>query len=52
MTKLSEENKYIKVSELSPNIRDINLLAKIVELGEIREVSNRNTGEEHKLWMF
>ncbi len=49
MTKLSEENKYIKVSELSPNIRDINLLAKIVELGEIREVSNRNTGEEHKV---
>ncbi len=49
MTKLSEENKYIKVSELSPNIRDINLLAKIIALGETREVTNRSTGEEHKV---
>ncbi|MBY9001930.1 MAG: single-stranded DNA-binding protein [Candidatus Heimdallarchaeota archaeon] len=46
---MSEENKYIKVNELSPNVRDINLLAKIVTLGDIREVSNRNTGEEHKV---
>jgi replication factor A1 len=45
---LSEIN-YIKVGELSPNIREVNLVAKVVELGEIREVTNRQTGEEHKV---
>ncbi|MFW9852619.1 MAG: hypothetical protein ACFFDS_06735 [Candidatus Thorarchaeota archaeon] len=45
---MSEIN-YIKVNELSPNTREINLLAKIVQLGEVREVTNRNTGEQHKV---
>ena len=45
---MSEIN-YTKVGELSPNIREVNLVAKVVELGEIREVTNRQTGEEHKV---
>ncbi len=45
---MSEIN-YIKVNELSPNTRELNLLAKIIQLGEVREVTNRNTGEEHKV---
>jgi len=46
---LSEEIKFIKIGELSPNIRDINLVAKVVELGEVREVTSRNSGEQHKV---
>lgn len=45
---MSEIN-YTKVGELAPNIREVNLVAKVVELGEIREVTNRQTGEEHKV---
>jgi len=45
---LSEIN-YTKIGELAPNIREVNLIAKVVELGEIREVTNRQTGEEHKV---
>jgi replication factor A1 len=37
------------VGELAPNIKEVNLVAKVVELGEIREVTNRQTGEEHKV---
>lgn len=46
---MSEEIKFIKINELSPNIRDINLVAKIVELGEVREVTSRNSGEQHQV---
>jgi len=46
---LSEEIKFIKISELSPNIRDINLVARVIELGEVREVTSRNSGEEHQV---
>ncbi len=46
---MSEEIKFIKINELSPNIRDINLVAKVVELGEVREVTSRNSGEQHKV---
>ena len=45
---MSEIN-YTKVGELAPNIREVNLVAKVIELGEIREVTNRQTGEEHKV---
>ena len=45
---MSEIN-YTKIGELAPNIREVNLIAKVVELGEIREVTNRQTGEEHKV---
>ena len=40
---------YTKVNQLSPNSREINLLAKILQLGEVREVTNRNTGEQHRV---
>lgn len=46
---MSEEIKFIKIGELTPNIRDINLVAKVVELGEVREVTSRNSGEEHQV---
>ncbi len=50
MTKLSEEEvSYLKVSEIEPNVRDINLVAKVLEKGEERTVTNRNSGEEHKV---
>ena len=49
MKKLSEEIKFMKISELTPNIRDINLVAKVVELGEVRTVTSRNSGEEHQV---
>lgn len=49
MKKLSEEIKFIKVGELSPNIRDVNLVAKVLELGEVRTVTSRNSGEEHQV---
>ncbi|MCG3221446.1 MAG: single-stranded DNA-binding protein [Candidatus Heimdallarchaeota archaeon] len=45
---MSEIN-YTKVGELAPNVKEVNLVAKVVELGEIREVTNRQTGEEHKV---
>ncbi len=48
--KLSEEEiKFMKVSEIAPNIRDINVVAKVLELGEERTVTSRNSGEEHKV---
>ncbi|NPD89828.1 MAG: single-stranded DNA-binding protein [Asgard group archaeon] len=43
------EIDYTKVGELAPNVKEVNLVAKVVELGEIREVTNRQTGEEHKV---
>lgn len=43
---MSEIN-YSKISELAPNIREINLVAKVLELTEAREVTSRNTGEQH-----
>ena len=43
------EINYMKVGELAPNIREVNLVAKVLELGEIRDVVNRQTGEEHKV---
>ena len=46
---MSEEIKFIKIGELSPNIRDVNLVAKVLELGEIRTVTSRNSGEEHQV---
>lgn len=50
MTKLSEEEiSYLKVSEIEPNVREINLVAKVLEKGEERTVTNRNSGEEHKV---
>ena len=39
----------MKVNELSPNIRDVNIIAKVLSLGEEREVTNRNTGEQHRV---
>jgi ssDNA-binding replication factor A large subunit len=49
--KLSEEVevKFMKVGELTPNIRDVNLVAKVLELGEVRTVTSRNSGEEHQV---
>ena len=48
--KLSEEEiRFMKIDQLSPNIRDIYLVAKVVELGETRSVTSRNTGEEHQV---
>ena len=43
---MSEIN-YNKISELAPNIREVNLVAKVLELTEAREVTSRNTGEQH-----
>jgi len=43
------EEKFVRVNELVPNIRNINLLAKIIELGDTRFVTNRKTGEEHQV---
>lgn len=43
---MSEIN-YSKISELAPNIREVNLVAKVLELTEAREVTSRNTGEQH-----
>lgn len=43
------EEKLMKIADLSPNIREVNLIAKVVELGEEREVFNRNTQENHKV---
>ena len=43
---MSEIN-YRKISELEPNIREVNLVAKVLELTEAREVTSRNTGEQH-----
>jgi replication factor A1 len=50
VNKLSEEEiRYMKVSEIVPNIRDINLVAKVLEKGEERTVTSRNSGEEHRV---
>lgn len=50
VTKLSEEEiRFMKVSEIAPNIRDINLVAKVLDLGEERTVTSRNSGEEHRV---
>ncbi len=43
------EEKFVRVTELVPNIRNINLIAKIIELGDTRFVANRKTGEEHQV---
>ena len=39
----------MKVNEIVPNIREINLIAKVIELGEERTVTSRNSGEEHQV---
>ena len=50
MKKLSEEEtRFMKVNEIAPNIRDVNLVAKVLDLGEERTVTSRNTGEEHRV---
>ena len=43
------EEKFVRIAELVPNIRNISLLAKIIELGDTRFVTNRKTGEEHQV---
>ena len=43
------EEKFVRITELVPNIRNINLFAKIIELGDTRFVTNRKTGEEHQV---
>ncbi len=43
------EIKYSKVSELAPNIRDLNVVAKVIELSEVREVTSRSSGEQHSV---
>lgn len=44
-----EETSYMKISEIVPNIRDINLVAKVLDKGEERTVTSRNSGEEHRV---
>ena len=46
---LLQSNEVVKVEDLSPRSYDLSLKAKVLELGERREVSNRNTGEQHEV---
>ena len=41
--------KVIKIADLSPNIREVSFFAKVLELGEIRDITKRDTGEEHRV---
>ena len=41
--------KIVKIADLSPNVREISFYAKVLELGEIRDITKRDTGEEHKV---
>lgn len=50
MKKLSEEEKqFIKVNEIVPNIREIYLVAKVIDMEEERTVTSRKTNEEHRV---
>ncbi|MHA1685660.1 MAG: hypothetical protein ACTSYD_04535 [Candidatus Heimdallarchaeaceae archaeon] len=37
------------IAELGPNTRELNFKAKVIELGEIKAITKRDTGEEHQV---
>ena len=44
-----QSENFVKIKDLAPLNRELFLKAKVLELGEKREVTNRNTGEEHEV---
>ena len=39
----------VKIADLQPNMRELSFYAKVLELGEVRDITKRDTGEEHKV---
>jgi replication factor A1 len=40
---------YTKVGNLKPSLRNLNIVVKVVDLGEPRGVHSRKTGSEHRV---
>ncbi len=45
---MSEET-YVKVDDLKPNLRRLNIIVRVVNLGEPRQIRSRRTGSEHRV---
>lgn len=45
---MKEENE-VKIEELKPNRRRLNLKVKVLEIGEKKDIVSRNTGEMHRI---
>jgi replication factor A1 len=45
----SNENQIIKVKDLKPKMNNLEIIFKVIEIGEPREVSSRRTGEIHQI---
>lgn len=43
------EEAYQKVNDLRPSLRSLNLIVRVVNLGEPREVHSKRNGSEHKV---
>jgi len=43
------ENKTIKIKDLAPNKRRLNLVVRVLELGEKKDIVSRATGEMHRI---
>lgn len=43
------EEAYQKVENLKPSLRNLNLIVKVVNLGEPRQVYSKKTGSEHQV---
>lgn len=37
------------IDQLGPNSRELNFMAKVIEIGETKHISKRDTGEEHQV---
>ncbi|RLD42358.1 MAG: hypothetical protein DRI86_11810 [Bacteroidetes bacterium] len=48
MNKVHSE-KLTTISELSPNRRELSFRAKVIELGDVKTITKRDTGEEHQV---
>jgi len=45
--KTSQETTDVQIEDLKPRMKNINVTFKIVDKGEVREVTSRHTGEIH-----
>ncbi|MGQ4892119.1 MAG: single-stranded DNA-binding protein [Candidatus Njordarchaeia archaeon] len=44
-----KEESQVKIEELKPNRRRLNLKVKVLEIGEKKDIVSRNTGEMHRI---
>ncbi len=48
-SKNTEETREVQIEELTPRMKNVNVVFKIVDVGEAREVTSRHTGEIHRV---